>query len=500
MSRALFSSALVAALLLSSSAFAQDVDGYRPAREVLGDAAAVDSSRSAAPSLDSGAVEEADDAERTAAAPVEAAGDDALATDDVDTAAADEAVAPVVELPPAGETVGMGDATIRVTVRGRVGDAFDAPIPNQHVELTTLQPPHSVIQRLDAVTGEDGVATFEAISGEGVQAFARAFREGREVFAATGINLTEAKDYQMTVQDMPVVDDPRVVFAPRVITIAEVWEDYLVFTQIFTLATDQPVIFQADGTSRSSGLLIPLPKDAAGVRVIQPADKAEAAGDAIMFRGEVTPSGAGDQTPSLIVRYSLRHNNRATVRWTQKFGFDVENLSLVVPQQTDHPGHPHIDVAIDVPMCADGAEPGVMCFEDLSDTAEGVQLLQGKAVRVARGGKVRSGGELRVTTSGWPADPRWGRWASGVAVALAFILAAALVVRTRRRSVGEQSVRARLDSAKDKLLRRIEELELAYLAGQVLELEYEAEQELIVGELALIQRRLRELPSGAARD
>ena len=181
------------------------------------------------------------------------------------------------------------------------------------------------------------------------------------------------------------------------------------------------------------------------------------------------------------------------MRWTQKFGFDVENLSLVVPQQSEHERHPVLDVALHVPLCADGASPDVMCFEEITDHAEGVQMLAGKAVRVARGGRTRAGGELTVETSGWPSDPHVARWASALALAAAAGLGLVMIARARRRGTRPVDVTARLTTAREKLLDRIEALELAYLAGQVLEQEYEAEQELIVGELALIERRLREL-------
>lgn len=488
----IFVGLVVAAVVavVAASAYAQPAtpDGYRPAREVLGDASALDPNRPAtAP------------AQTPPQAPAKGEASVVPTADGVAPSEEPaEASAPAVELPPAGVAVGEGDSVIRVTVRGRVGDAYDAPIPNQRVELTTIVPPHSVIQRLDAVTGDDGIATFQVVSGQGIQAFARAFRDGREVFAANGTALDLAGEFQMTVQDMPVVDDPKVVFASRVITIAEVWEDYLVFTQIFMLATDQPVVFKASGEGRAAGLMIPLPEGAVGVRVIQPSDQAEVAGEAVMFRGEIQPAGAGEPKPTLILRYSVKHANARAVTWSQQFAFDVENLSLVVPQQSEHPRHPHLDVAIDVPFCEDSVNPMVMCFNDISDSAEGVQMLQGKAVRVARGGMVRAGGTMTITTSGWPSDPHIARWASAAALLLALVLGFTLILRTRRGRTAPEDTRTRLQLAREKLLERTEALELAYLSGSVLEVEYDAEQELIVGELALIERRLRELGAGAS--
>lgn len=399
------------------------------------------------------------------------------------------------DLPAAGATVGEGDAAIRVTVRGHSGDAYDAPLEGQAVELSVIRPPHEVLQRLVALTGDDGVAHFAVEAAAGLQAFARNLQAEREVFAPVGVALDDAGEYTLEIQDIPVVADASVVFAPRVVTIAELWEDYIVFTQIFTLATDQPVIFEAEKGGRDAGLRIPLPDGAAGVRVIQPQAGAESVGDAVMFRGQILPAGEGDEAPSLIVRYSLRHNNVKSVAWDQVFAFDVENLSLVVPQTSPHDRHPRLNVDLAVPMCADdGSSPrDVMCFAEYADTAEGVQMLQGSAVRLARGGRVAAGGTMSVVTTGWPADPHIGRWATGAAAILALLLGVLLVRRASRGGRGTSTATERLEREKREILRRVDALEQQLADAAILELDYEAERERIVGELALIERRIRSI-------
>src|SRR5699024_1518503 len=152
---------------------------------------------------------------------------------------------------------------------------------------------------------------------------------------------------------------------------------------------------------------------ATGVRVVQPPNQAEAVGDAVMFRGKILPAGEAGEAPTMIVRYSLKHSNVAKVAWNQDFPFDVENLSLVVPQISQHDRHPNLNVLLDVPLCDDAdRDPNVMCFSHVDETAEGVDMLRGTAVRVAHSGTVRSGGQMRVETSGWPADPHYARWAA----------------------------------------------------------------------------------------
>lgn len=453
----------------ASSALAQErVDGYLPAREVL----------AVAPDLRG---------EHTAPAVEE----DTLVIEV-------EGETVEIELPPAGQTVGEGTATVDVTVQGLAGERFDAPLEGQVVELTVLRPPHDVVERLVAVTGADGVARFAVVATEGLQAFARLLRDGKETFAPTGVNLRADADHQLTIHDTPIVTDPSSVFASRIVTVVELWEDYLVFTQVFHLATDQPVIFEAGGEGRDAGYRIPLPDGAVGVRVVQPADKAESVGDAVMFRGQIRQAGEGEQAPTLIVRYSLRHDNVKKVAWSQVFPFDVENLSVVVPQTSQHEKHPTLDVSLTVPLCDESAAPGVMCFNELSDQAEGVQMLQGAAVRLARGGRVSAGGRMDVITTGWPSDPHIARWASALAVLMAAVFGAVMVRRARTRGATVQDDESRLLAEREGILARVDVLEQKLADAAILEMDYQAERERIIGELALVERRLRHLSDAQA--
>lgn len=480
MSRYVFRPLLLGAALCFSTnlALADAVEGYVPAREALPVAPILDGSaeRGMVPAVAPEAVEAVADPAVAAAAPSKVP----------------------ENLPAAGAIIGEGDARIRVTVRGQGDGRYDAPLAGQPVELSVIRPPHQVVETLVAVTGSDGVATFQATSGAGLQAFARYLLPEREVFAPTGIALTTAGEHSLAIQDTPVVRDTSVIFSPRLITIAELWEDYIVFTQVISLATDQPVIFEAEKGGRDAGYRIPLPKGAAGVRVVQPAEQAESVGDAVMFRGRILPAGEAGEAPTLIVRYSLRHNNAAKVAWTQEFPFDVENLSVVIPQTSQHAKHPRLNVDIQVPLCGDaGPVGGVMCFAEYSDSAEGVQMLQGSAVRLARGGRVPAGGRMEIVTTGWPADPHIARWAAGFAVLFAAFLAFLLVRRSKASSRAQADGLTRLNREKEAILHRVDQLEEQLADAAILEIDYEAERERIIGELALVERRIRSFENPA---
>ncbi len=395
-----------------------------------------------------------------------------------------------------GEAVGEGDASIEVSVRGLLDKDYNAPLRGKTVELSIIRPPHDIVGTLVALTGEDGVAHFRAEPGDNLQAFARLVDKGKEQFAPSGIVLDEPITYEMSIQDMATVSDASVVFASRIITIVELWENYTVFTQIYRLATDQPVIYKAEAGDRTAGLKIPLPEEATGIRVVQPQDQslAEVVGKTVRYRGEVKPAGQASEAPTMIVRYSIEDKNAASVAWRQEFPFDVEDLSLVVPQTSQHDKHPHLNVDILVPLCDDaGRDPKVMCFDSIDTNAEGVQMLQGTAVRIAHAGTVAAGGAMVVKTTGWPADPQLQRWAAVAALIGGLLLALLLFARGRARSSANNTELARLTREREIILDRVGTLEQQLADAAILEIEYEAEREQIIGELALIERRLRSL-------
>lgn len=396
-------------------------------------------------------------------------------------------------LPAPGEVVGEGELLVEVRAKGAVGENYQAPLANERVEFSIIRPPHQVIETYLAVTDEQGIARFQVPQGETLQGFARMLKDGKEIFAPTGLLLDGEGPHELTIQDKPVVTDPSVVFAPRIITIVELWEDYLVFTQIYRLATDQPVVFQAKEGGRDAGFRIPVPEGATGVRVVQPPNQAESVGDAVMFRGKILPAGEAGEAPTMIVRYSLKHSNVAKVDWRQEFPFDVENLSLVVPQISQHERHQNLNVLIDVPLCDDADRNAqTMCFSHIDESADSVDMLRGTAVRVAHSGTVKAGGHLEVSTSGWPADPHYARWAAVIAALGGLLLGLLVWLRGRPKGTGKETELARLEREKEAILKRVDALERELADAAILEMDYEAERERIIGELALVERRIRD--------
>lgn len=389
----------------------------------------------------------------------------------------------------------MPAAEQSITALVRVMDDEGRPQPAVPVEVSIIRPPHEIMDTIEVQTDEAGVARLQLPVAEGMQAFFSAQLNGSEVFAASGIDLATARDVEVQIQGAPEASSASSVFAGRLVTIVELWEDYIMFTQIWTLQTDDMSTWRPSSDEPEDALRFPLPEDAAGIRVVQPQEGARVGDGEILYSNPVRPAGQGDGSPSLVFRYSLRHDNARRFSFTQPLSIDVENASVVVPQTTNHSRHPRLNVGIDVPLCEQGGVEGRMCFEEVTNDASGVQMLQGVAVRVARGGRADAGDELYVLTEGWPRAGVPTKWfgLGGVVVGLLFALAALWWERSRRRSLKQDDEESLLVAQRRRLLDEALELEQRLAAASILELDYEVERERIIEDLAVVERRLREL-------
>lgn len=410
-------------------------------------------------------------------------------------ALAEEPSAPpeVVEAVPAPEPT----VEIRVEVNELSGDYASSPV-RAEVELHILEPPHQLVRSLTANTNVDGVAVFEVAPRLGLQAFAEV-DVGRRFFS-DAIELSSVGTREASVTVYPETNDPSVVDASSVVTIVELWEDYITFTQIFTFNPSGAVIYSPDREDPTTFIRITVPDDAEGVRVVRPEDDTRVVETEIAFAGEVAPPGVTDHRgPHLIIQYSLPSDNRRTFEWAQELTMDVDRMSVVVPQGSSFARHPEFTVEIDVPICADGASGTSMCFDVVTDDPDGVPLREDVDVMVARGAG-RVGQVMRVTTHGWPAPLAWKGPAGAALGGLAVLLFLLLVLRDRVRADDDAafSELASLHAQKDALLASVAEVERKLDDGLMLERDAEIARRRIREQLGVVYRRLREAEPPAA--
>lgn len=364
------------------------------------------------------------------------------------------------------------------------------------VKLSIIRPPHEVVRTLEGTTNTVGEAVFTVDVAEGQQAFASAQLGEREVFSDSGVTLDRPGETTIFVRSDRETNDTSTVFAPRVITIAELWEDYIVFTQIWTLATSAPVRVLPDSSTKTSGLEIPLPDDASGIRVIQPAEGVNVSETSLYYQQPIEPAGTGSSgAPSVVVRFSIKHDNASSLAWNQPLLFAVENASVVVPQGTQHRRFERLDVMLDVPLCGDSPDRGAMCFEDIRNRAEGVPMLEGVAVQIAGAGRTQDlPSVMRVNTTGWPTPVPVSTIVSIIAVVISLLTISGFVlfeIRNRRGGQTSETRLAHLVAERERRLQEAGRLRARLDRAELLESEYELEFARLREELAMIEQRIR---------
>lgn len=411
----------------------------------------------------------------------------------------------VVGLVGVASTAAAQSVPVTVEVVEIAADGADVGVEGADVSLHIVIPPHQLEGTLRGVTDGSGRARFDVVPRPGAEVYAEVNRGGRTF--SDPVSLDTPGDKRVRLRVMRTTQDPSVLFAATMQTIVEPWEDYVVFSQVWTLGVDQEIRFASSTEDMGSIVRIPLPEGAAGVTVVHPEDRARVMDGYIALGTEVTPAGldGASQRPHLIVRFSLPTEGSRSLRWEQEMPMDVERASLVVPQVSTHAKHPTLNVRLNVLMCDEqGQSPdaAMMCFREISDRAEGTLLRDDMEVLVARG-RAERGQIMRVHSRGWPAPYPWDRIAAIVLSLLAVGVGSFLYrreLRRRRSGVTEAGLAlAALRAQREQLFATAGELEEQLARGEVLQRDYDLARARLREQLGVVLRRLRELEGDEVR-
>lgn len=408
-------------------------------------------------------------------------------------------VAPIAEEVALPEPTPVPTVDVAVRVELLSGLTDRQPRVGADVQLHILQPPHDLVRTLSAVAGEDGVAHFEVEPQPGLQGVAEV-DDGRRFFGET-IDLEESGERTTSVSVYRETTDPSVIIASNVVTIVELWEEYITFTQVFTFRPRESVIYVPDSDDPTTFLRVHVPENAEGIRVARPEENARVVTTDVAFAGEIAPPGVTDHRgPHLVIQYSIPSDNRSSLSWEQPMAMEIERLSVVVPQGSSFRRHQSFAVDVDVPMCDDGPTGTSVCFDLVTDDPEGIPLQEDVDVIVARA-RVREGQVLRVSTSGWPAPVRWKQPTAIGLASLAALMFLLLFIRDRgdRGGDSQRSQLASLKAQKEALLDAAAEVEHRLDDGLMLERDAEIARQRIREQLGVVYRRLRELEAASGQ-
>ncbi len=280
------------------------------------------------------------------------------------------------------------------------------------------------------------------------------------------------------------LDVDSIVFE-NVRTLVELWEDYLVFSQFYTITNTGKSAFDTTalpGEDYEKGLPIVLPVKAQGINA-NGAGEMLVVNSTVYWNGTIEPGGK----KNIQVRFSMPVEESEYV-YEQKLDYAARNVEVMVPIQTRHTRVPRLD---DLEL-----RP-----KDFPETSRGPGIwgLRGDIEFVgARGRVVEAGDSFSFQLRGLPFHPPKLPWIFfGVAVVLGLIVSVvALRDRSRAESErGRETVLAALGSERDEILDELVALEKDYEEDHVTQGEYEIESRGLRERLALVLKKIEDLES-----
>lgn len=386
-------------------------------------------------------------------------------------------------------------ASVRVTVNVREGDQ---PVPDERVLLHVMRMPHELLASYSLTTDAAGEAVFSVPAVEGAEVFAQVIRE-QSYFSQEPIEINETAPLATSVLLPGLSRDPSVVKAVRMDTIAEPWEKYVVFTQVWNFSTEDGSIFQPE---EGRAIALPLPEGATGVAILLGEEDAQFRQDQILWRGRINPLAPNAEvTPDLVVRFSIklpesgmRLSSASELAFRQPLTIDVEGASFVIPRSSGFRKHPTLHVSADARICDELGDTA--CFMRFTDQTPPGLLMDGTPSLTIAGGMFQAGGVMRIDTDGWPAPSRAERrWALllGLLATLGGAWTFGRALSSHRRRDNAELEADLLEDRRRDLLAQAEELAAAWERGDIRSADMERERERIREHLGVVLRRQRQL-------
>lgn len=408
--------------------------------------------------------------------------------------AAPPAVIPSVPAPSA-EAAENQQKDLRVQVIVQHGSDSTSSLSNLPVLLQAARPrgpfeptAPAPEMELTAITNSEGVAVFEnvpeSLITRGLRIHAIVHYEGIS-FASTPITPSASAKIDLKVYEKG--HDPSGITVTNLRTIVEPWEDYMIFTQFWTLSVNGANAIDVSLLSDPKferGLPLKLPTKAQGIHV-SGAGEASVVNSIVFWQGVLVPH----QAVTFQVRFSMSVHSPEFV-YEQTMDYPSENIEIIAPLQTQYEKIPRLD---NLEMVAPGFE--VSAGSGLGGLRSDMEFL------TAVGKKVQPGESFKFALRGLPFEQPIGPW---IALFLGIFAAIFVFIYARREYVlmhGPTATRdalAALAEQRDALFTDLTNLETAYRAGDVDESNYETSSWLLRERIALILKKIQDLEVAAA--
>lgn len=378
----------------------------------------------------------------------------------------------------------------------------DKPLANAAVFLRAARPkgpfePTDPKPEWEATgtTDAQGLATFaevpKKLAKQGLRLHAVAALDGMTFKSA---QVTPAANITLPVKTFDRGYDVSTFKVASLRMIVEPWEDYLVFTQMWSItvngdrALDTRLLADPD---YENGIPLELPLKAQGINVNTPGGETKVVNSTVYFKGVLQP---GDPV-TLQVRYSMPANSAEFV-YEQPVGFPIDNFELIVPIETNFQDKlPRLE---NLGLRAPGFKP-----ENIRTGFDIPGLRPDKEFLYATRANLEPGQPLLLQLFNLPYKRPPAPWIAlgmGIIGALLVLLFAAKEKASGMDRAALEKLRASLVAERDGLLTEILALERDADEDMLSERDFEREDARLRGRVAIIIAKIEELDSRLGRE
>ncbi len=266
-------------------------------------------------------------------------------------------------------------------------------------------------------------------------------------------------------------------------TFIEPWEDFLVFSQNWTLVVSGDRALDTSlltGEAYAKGLPLELPVKAQGINVFG-AGEHQVINSTVYWRGVLKPG----EPVNLQLRFSVPAK-QDTLIYEQRLDYPAQQVDVLVPLETPHKKVPRLNK---LELAGIGFKSEAR--QEIPGLGRPLELLYAHPDNPNH--ELKAGESIQLRLRGLPFAPPRGPWialALGLLGALA-VLAFAALERRRQRQGGDTRARhALLMREREALFEALAELERDLARGAVSARDYELESLLLRERLALILKKL----------
>lgn len=383
--------------------------------------------------------------------------------------------------------------TLKIKVKQVQPDGTKAPMADAAVLVDAMASMGGQgtmkVRTYNAKTDAQGVASLDLVGVVGATYVPKVLHDGVNF---TGAAVSPSQEvHEVSIDVFGKTFDDKDLLVTELMTTVDLWEGYLILTQMWTFSNAASVAFDPTGSpdeKYAEGMPIVLPKKAMGINAMVirgqgVTEQARVVENKVLLEAPIPPMAEGQDPLRVQLRYSMPLKG-SHFDYEQQLDYKVEGMRVIVPLQTRYNRHPRLNLTLDAPG-----------FPEVGDGRRMPGMAQNMQFVVARDGHADPGGKLSFSIDGLPAPDTTPRWVALILGVLMLLGGVWLLVIERRGGVvrgraGVKSLIRALTDEREDLFDALRDLDERYDEGDLSERRYDIEAAKLRERLALVMRRL----------